>query len=118
MREFQLRAASSFFDDNNKYNTWLAPPQAPTEKRKAYQLDQIFIPKSQLCQTTNVKRKFDGASSDHAALSIDFHLLKGPLLKNKGETKSTEKKKREQNPKNRQQYPSQQGSKKLPKESR
>jgi hypothetical protein len=89
MREFQLRAASSFFDNNNKYNTWLAPPQAPTEKRKAYQLDQIFIPKSQLCQTTNVKRKFDGASSDHAALSIDFHLLNGPLLKNKGETKST-----------------------------
>ena len=99
MREFQLRAASSFFDNNNKYNTWLAPPQAPTEKRKAYQLDQIFIPKSQLCQTTNVKRKFDGASSDHAALSIDFHLLNGPLLKNKGETKSTEKKNENKTPK-------------------
>jgi len=34
MPEFQLRAAGSFFDNNNKYNTWLAPPQAPTEKRK------------------------------------------------------------------------------------
>jgi len=90
MREFQLRAAGSFFDNNNKYNTWLAPPQAPTEKRKAYQLDQIFIPKSQLCQTSNVKRKFDGAPSDHAALAIDFHLLNGPLLKNKEGTKSGE----------------------------
>ena len=90
MREFQLRAAGSFFDNNNKYNTWLAPPQAPTEKRKAYQLDQIFIPKSQLCQTSNVKRKSDGAPSDHAAIAIDFHLLNGPLLKNKEGKKSGE----------------------------
>ena len=81
MREFQLRAVSSFFDNNNKYNTWLAPPQSATEARKAYQLDQFFIPKNQLCQTTNLKRRFDGATSDHAALLIEFHLLNGPLLK-------------------------------------
>jgi hypothetical protein len=88
MREYQLRAASTFFNNNNKYNTWLAPPQSSTEKRKAYQLDQIFIPKSQLCQTTNVNRKFDGTTSDHAALLIEFHLLSGPLLKKKETTEN------------------------------
>ena len=78
MREYQIRAASSFFDNNNKYNTWLAPPQSQTEKRKAYQLDQIFISKNQLCHTTNIKRKFDGATSDHAALFIKFNIPNGP----------------------------------------
>ena len=81
MREHQLRAAATFFDNNNKYNTWLAPPHPSTAKRQAYQLDHILIPKSQLCQTTNVKRRFDGATSDHAALQIDFHLLNTPLLR-------------------------------------
>jgi len=83
MRDYQLRAASSFFDSNNKYNTWLAPPRSQTEKRKAYQLDEIFIPKNKLCHTTNVKRKFDGATSDHAALFIEFKLPNGPLLEKK-----------------------------------
>jgi hypothetical protein len=83
MREHQLRAAATFFDNNNKYNTWLAPPHPSTAKRQAYQLDHFLIPKYQLCQTTNVKRKFDGATSDHAALQIDFHLLNTPLLRKK-----------------------------------
>jgi len=48
MREFQLRAVTSFFDNNNKYNTWLAPPHHSNGKRRAYQLDQIFIQKHQL----------------------------------------------------------------------
>ena len=76
MREFQLRAATSFFDNNNKYNTWLAPPHPSSGKRRAYQLDQIFIQKHQLRHTTNAKRKFDGVASDHAALFIEFHLPK------------------------------------------
>mmetsp|Transcript_1493 Transcript_1493/g.2313 ORF Transcript_1493/g.2313 Transcript_1493/m.2313 type:complete len:881 (+) Transcript_1493:452-3094(+) len=83
MREHQLRAAATFFDNNNKYNTWLAPPHPSTGKRQAYQLDHFLIPKYQLCQTTNVKRKFDGATSDHAALQIDFYLLNTPLLRKK-----------------------------------
>ena len=83
MREYQLWATSSFFENNNKYNTWLVLPQLQTEKRKAYQLDQIFIPKNQLCQTTNVKRKFDGATSNHAALFIEFKLPNDPQLKKK-----------------------------------
>jgi hypothetical protein len=83
MREQQLRAATSFFDNNNKYNTWLGLPQPTTKKRVAYQLDQIFIPRNQLCYTTDIKRKFDGATSDHAALSIHFQLPNGPLLKKK-----------------------------------
>ena len=80
-------------------NTILGSPHLKCPQKKAYQLDQIFIPKSQLCQTTNVKRKLDGASSDHAVLSIDFHLLNGPLLKNKEETKSTENKNENKTPK-------------------
>ncbi len=68
MREHNLRAASTFFDNNKKYNTWLAPPKPESKKRRAYQIDHIFIPKNQLCHTTNVKRRFNGAHSDHAAL--------------------------------------------------
>ena len=87
MREFQLRAASSFFDNNNKYNTWIAPPHPITKQRIPYQLDQIFIPKNQLCYTSNVKRKFDGAPSDHAAVMIDFKLISSPILKTKNQEK-------------------------------
>ena len=32
MREFQLRATATFFDNNNKYNTWLAPPHPSSGK--------------------------------------------------------------------------------------
>ena len=85
MREHQLRAAATFFDNNNKYNTWLAPPHPSTGKRHAYQLDHIFIPKYQLCHTKNIKRRFNGATSDHAALFIDFELSSIPLLKKKAE---------------------------------
>ena len=58
-------------------------PQRNNEKGRAYQLDHIFIPKHQLCQTMNVKRKFDRAHSDHAAPCIDFCLSTSPLLKKK-----------------------------------
>jgi hypothetical protein len=83
MREFELRAASTYFANNRKYNTWLGLPNANTKKRKAYQIDHIFIPKLQLCQTMSVKRRFDGATSDHAAVCIDFYFLTAPLLKKK-----------------------------------
>jgi len=85
MREFQLRAATSFFDNNNKYNTWLAPPHPSSGKRRAYQLDQIFIQKHQLRHTTNAKRRFDGVNSDHAALFIEFHLPKSIKKKKKNQ---------------------------------
>ena len=81
MREFQLRAASTFYDNNRKYNTWLGLPDPKTRKRQPYQLDHIFIPKQQLCHTKNVKRKFNGAHSDHAALLIEFYLQTNPLIK-------------------------------------
>ncbi len=81
MREHNLRAASTFFDNNRKYNTWLGLPNPLTGKRKAYQLDHIFIPCQQLGQTTNVKRKFNGATSDHAALLIKFQIPIHPLQK-------------------------------------
>jgi hypothetical protein len=91
MREHQLRAASTFFDNNRKYNTWLGIPNAITKKRYAYQLDHIFIPKHLLCHTTNIKRKFDGAHSHHAALCIDFYFLTSPLLKKKKDPQSNPK---------------------------
>ena len=96
MREFQLRATATFFDNNNKYNTWLAPPHPVTGKRRAYQLDQIFIPKHQLRYTTNVKRRFDGVTSDHAALFIEFHLPK-TIKKKKKTPKKNEAKKSDAN---------------------
>ncbi len=83
MREHQLRAASTFFDNNGKYNTWLGIPNAITKKRYAYQLDHIFKPKHQLCYTTNIKQKFDGAHSDHVAVCIEFFSLTTPMLKKK-----------------------------------
>jgi exonuclease III len=83
MREHRLRAASTFFDNNRKYNTWLGLPNPTTGKRKAYQIDHILIPYHQLCLTSNVKRKFNGVVSDHAALLVEFRLLNFPLLKNK-----------------------------------
>ncbi len=83
LREHQLRAATTFFDNNNKYNTWLAPPHPTTGKRQAYQLDHIFIPKYQLAHTSNVKRRFNGTTSNHAALFIKFQLSSMPLLKKK-----------------------------------
>ena len=85
MREHQLRAAATFFDNNNKYNTWLAPTHPSTGKRQAYQLDHIFIPKYQLCHTKNIKPKFNSTTSNHAALLIDFQLSSTPLLKKKEE---------------------------------
>ncbi len=84
MREFKLRAASTYFNNNRKYNLWLGHPNASTKKRKAYQIDHIFIPKLQLCQTMSVKRRFNGATSDHAAVCIKFYFLKAPLLKKRG----------------------------------
>jgi hypothetical protein len=49
MRDFELRAASTFFDNNGKYNTWIGLPNAHKRKKRAYQIDQIFILKLQLC---------------------------------------------------------------------
>jgi hypothetical protein len=75
MREHDLRAASTFFDCNNKFSTWMNPKnQCP------YQIDHFFIPKHQLCHTTNVKRKLDSVDSDHAALCIKFQMSHEPLL--------------------------------------
>jgi hypothetical protein len=91
MREHQLRASSTFFDNNRKYNTWLGIPNAKTKKRFAYQLDHVFIPKHQLCYTTNVKRKFDGAHSDHVAVCIEFSFLTSPMLKKKKDTQPPDK---------------------------
>lgn len=51
MREFQLRVASTFYDNNRKYNTWLGLPNAITKRRQAYEIDHIFIPKNQLSKT-------------------------------------------------------------------
>jgi hypothetical protein len=67
MRSHNLRAASTFFENNRKYNIWLSLPSTPSMKRNAYQLDHIHIPKNQLCHTQNVKRRFDGAPRDHAS---------------------------------------------------
>jgi hypothetical protein len=35
MREFNLRAASTYFDNHRKYNTWLGLPNATTKKKKS-----------------------------------------------------------------------------------
>ena len=86
MREFQLRAASTFYDNNRKYNTWLGLPNATTKKRQAYQIDHIFIPTYQLAKTSNVKRKFNGAHSDLAALLIELQLASDTVIKSTKKT--------------------------------
>ena len=86
MREFQLRAASTFYDNNRKYNTWLGLPNATAKKRQAYQIDHIFIPRHQLNKTSNIKRKFNGTHSNHAAPLIKFHLASDPVIKTKKKT--------------------------------
>ncbi len=78
MREFDLRVTSTYFDINGEYNTLLGLPDANTRKRKAYQINYILSPKLQLCQPTSIKQRFDGATSDHAALRIDFPFLIAP----------------------------------------
>jgi hypothetical protein len=90
MREFNLRAASTFCDNNWKYNTWIGLPNLTTRKRQAYQIDHIFIPKDQLYNTMNVKRRFDGTYSDHAVLLLKFHLLTNPLMKKRNPIKITQ----------------------------
>ena len=70
MREFQLRAATTFYDNNRT-----------TKRRQAYQIDHIFIPKYQLNKTSYIKRKFNGAHSDIAALLIEFQLASDPAVK-------------------------------------
>jgi hypothetical protein len=95
MHEHNLRAASTFFDNNHKYNTWLGLPNPMTGRRRAYQLDHIFIPHRQLDQTTNVKRKLNRATTDHAALLIEFRLPIYSVQKNnkkKAATYACEKK--------------------------
>jgi hypothetical protein len=64
-------------------------PNAITKTMASVPTRPYFIPKPQLCHTTNVKRKFDGAHSDHAALCIDFFFLNTPLLKKKKEPKNS-----------------------------
>ncbi len=63
IREHDLRAASTFFDYNNKCNTWRNP-----RDKQPYQIDHLLIPRNQLCHTINVKRKLDSIDSDHATL--------------------------------------------------
>ena len=69
MRELDLHSAHSFFDCNDKHDTWI---HLGTKHR--YQPDHFLILSKQLNRTSNVKRKFDGAPSDHAALMIQFKL--------------------------------------------
>jgi hypothetical protein len=81
VHEHNLVAAANVFDNNHKYNTCLGIPNPATGKRKAYQIDHIFVPHQQLCQTTNIKRKFNGVTSVHAAMFIEFKLLNAPFRK-------------------------------------
>jgi hypothetical protein len=55
MREHDLRAASTFFDCKNKYNTWRNP-----RDKCPHQIDHFLI------YTVNIKRKLDSMDSDHA----------------------------------------------------
>ncbi len=77
MRELDLRAPSTFFDSHGKFNTWRCP------KRRPFQIDHFLTPRTQLCRTLNVQRKFDGVDSDHAALLMNFELDCTTLLSNK-----------------------------------
>jgi hypothetical protein len=77
MREHDLRAASTFFESNQKSSTWRTPLN-----NHPYQIDHLLIPRSQLCHTTHLKRKLDCVDSDHAALHINFLLSIKTLLFN------------------------------------
>jgi hypothetical protein len=81
MREHDLRAASTFFDCNNKFNTW----RNPRDKRP-HQIDHILILRTQLCHTANVKRKTNSVDSDHAALCIEFQLSNETLFYKKDDS--------------------------------
>jgi hypothetical protein len=77
LREHNLQATSTFFDKNNKYNTWICPSNATTNKRTAHLLDHFFTPRNQLHSIIGVKRKFNGPTSDHAAIQITLKLPSG-----------------------------------------
>ncbi len=77
MEEHRLRAASTFLTIIER-TTWLGLPNSVTGKRKSYQ---------QLCQTTNVKHKFNCIVGDHAALLIEFYFLTSSFLKNNQQQK-------------------------------
>lgn len=78
MRELDLHSPNTFFDSHGKFDTWRCP-----SNKQPYQINHFLIPRTQLCHTFNVQRKFDGAYSDHAALLIEFELDCNTLLSNK-----------------------------------
>ena len=66
MRQLNLRAATTFFNNNNKKtDTWILHAT-----KKGYQLDHMLVPKQQLHRIMEAKRKMDGIPSNHAAVMI------------------------------------------------
>ena len=69
INHLQLRAASTFFirKENQGHNTWTHPTT-----KEHYQLDHFLIKWWHLQQITNIRRKSNGAPSDHAAICMEL----------------------------------------------
>ena len=72
LSQLDLRAASTYFQNNSGYDTWINP--ATKEK---YQLDHFLIPRNQFKLVKNVKKIFHGTTSDHLAIQMSLNLRKG-----------------------------------------
>ena len=82
LNQNQLRAASTFFESNNKHDTWTYP--ASKEK---YQLDHFLIKWNNLQFVMNVKQKSNGVPSDAALMiSLRFPNTKWLLKKHHDRT--------------------------------
>ena len=87
LRQLNFQAASTFFDNNNKHDTWINP-----NTKTPFQLDHILILKNQLLHTQNVKQRFNRTTSNHAALYVKTELPINSLLLKKRKYKALPKK--------------------------
>ena len=78
LNQFQLRAASTFFESSKGHDTWIHPAT-----KVKYQLDHFLIKKKHLQIIMDVKRKGDGIPSDHAALCIKLKFPNAKLTPRK-----------------------------------
>mmetsp|Transcript_17839 Transcript_17839/g.25395 ORF Transcript_17839/g.25395 Transcript_17839/m.25395 type:complete len:496 (+) Transcript_17839:690-2177(+) len=72
LSQLDLRAASTYFQNDNGYDTWINP--ATQEK---YQLDHFLIPRKQFKLVKNVRKIYYGTTSNHLAIKITLNIKKG-----------------------------------------
>jgi len=85
LTQFQMRAASTFFESSKGHDTWINPAM-----KVKYQLDHFLIKKKHLQIITDVKRKDNGIPSDHTALCIKLKFPNVKLTPRKKQMKTME----------------------------